>query len=342
MGMSIARREFMDQLVSLLPRQGESKEGKGLSAQELRDKMQHYFPANGNPDAQLRKIQRDLRYLVHTEKRLVVENPDEEAFRYLRAADDENYCVEDWETIQQQIEDHLKYLLPQHRLDRALQRLQFDRSRGRLRDNQFRVVPDTLRLMPAEFKPAILTTLLQALSRGYAVKVSYRSQNGLCDPDTRLHLQAAIQRGPRFYVYALKNDETAPVRMYALHRFISVEMLENELARQDPGFDLDQKINTGQADFTQGQMTDLTIRVRKYVEPLLRECPFTPDQVIEDEPEGSSFVAKISARVPLSGQLFRWLLGCGSNVEVIEPLELRNAIISQAQALVSVYQTPPP
>ena len=57
-----------------------------------------------------------------------------------------------------------------------------------------------------------------------------------------MHPQALVQRGPIPYLFALKNDEDAPVRLYALHRMIRAEALPEMPARAAAGFDLDQAI----------------------------------------------------------------------------------------------------
>lgn len=64
-----------------------------------------------------------------------------------------------------------------------------------------------------------------------------------------LHPQALIQRGPIPYLFALKNDESEPVRLYALRRMIRAEALMQVCARAADGFDLDRAIAGGQADF---------------------------------------------------------------------------------------------
>ena len=61
-----------------------------------------------------------------------------------------------------------------------------------------------------------------------------------------IHPQALLQRGPRVYLFAMKNDE-ALVRMYALHRITS-SALGSEPARQAADFDLDREIRRGNAD----------------------------------------------------------------------------------------------
>ena len=101
--------------------------------------------------------------------------------------------------------------------------------------------------------------------------------------------------------------------------------------------DLDRAIATGQADFNNGEMQRLVILVRGYVTDLLRDCPFARRQVVIDEPEGSDFTARVTATVPMTGQLFRWLLGGGDNLKVLEPEALARALAAQSAKVAALY-----
>jgi predicted DNA-binding transcriptional regulator YafY len=153
----------------------------------------------------------------------------------------------------------------------------------------------------------------------------------------RLHrLEKALPRtGTRS---ALKNDEEAPVRLYALHRMIRAETLAQTPAREAEGFGLDQAIAAGKVDFGQGELIDLELRVRGYLADLLRVCPLHDEQRSDDEPEDSDFDLRVSARVASTGQLLRWLLGAGPNLEVVAPADLRHMMAVQTAKMVAVYQ----
>lgn len=76
---------------------------------------------------------------------------------------------------------------------------------------------------------------------------------------------------------------------------------------------------------------------RGYVASLLRECSLGTDQRIEDEDEGSDFELRVTATVPATGQLLRWLLGCGDKVQVIEPKSLRTVMAAQTAKAACLY-----
>ena len=160
--------------------------------------------------------------------------------------------------------------------------------------------------------------MLEALTRAQTLVIGYRDA---ADKLTRpvIHPQALLQRGPRVYLFAMKNDE-ALVRMYALHRITS-SALGSEPARQAADFDLDREIHNGNADFGDGTLIGVVLRARGYVASLLRECRLSADQRIEDEDEDSDFE----------------LLGCGDKVQVIEPAELRTVMAAQTAKAARLY-----
>ena len=62
-----------------------------------------------------------------------------------------------------------------------------------------------------------------------------------------------------------------------------------------------------------------------------------PDQTLEDEPTDSDYELRLWARVPSTGQLLRWLLGAGDNVEVVAPADLRRVVAVQAAKMAALY-----
>ena len=104
------------------------------------------------------------------------------------------------------------------------------------------------------------------------------------------------------------------------------------------GVALDRMIASGQVDFGRGQVIDLELRVRGYAVEVLRVCPITPAQRIEDEPADSPFLARVRVQVPETGALLRWLLGLGDNVEVVAPAGLRLVMREQMAKAMRHYE----
>lgn len=227
--------------------------------------------------------------------------------------------------------------MPEKRLERILASLREEGEDFGLGEDKLCILSDTQRLLPADFKEEVLLAALEALAQSRTLQATYRDGAGK-QSRPELHPQALLQRGPRLYLFALKNDEAAPLRMYALHRFTSAKVGEGP-GRRAEGFCLQEAIRKGQADFAGDGAVQLELRVRGYVADLLRDCRLSADQVIEEEPDDSPFTARVRATVPETGQLLRWLLGCGANVEVLAPAKWREVVISQLDKMRSVYGT---
>lgn len=288
----------------------------------------------GTATARRRALQRDLETLVK-EERIEAVNPGGKPLRYRRTGDPIEDDALIWEYTLRQVQDLIADAIPQRQFDRIWQRLLHEFDQPLLSPQQLRVLPDTLRLRPVELYPAVLQAVISALAQQRALEVTYRNAEGDRSRPL-LHPQALVQRGPIPYLIALKNDETQ-LRLYALHRFIRAEVDPSTPARSAEGFDLDQAIAEGLIDFGQGRLIDLTIRVRGYLTALLQTCPLTDEQRTDEEPDDSAFDLCVNAHLPQTGQLLRWLLGAGDNLEVVAPAELRHVLIEQARKMSVVY-----
>lgn len=326
------RIDRLDKLVALIPRNRTGDTCPDTSL--LLERLESEYADRASPAAKRRAIQRDLDELVRDE-RIQMVNPGGKPLRYRRykenLADDK--CL--WAYARAAIESAVSTELPSGLLDGVLKRLQSDDVSVQLDEDNLRVVSDTLRLQPAAISAGVLTNVLEALALGRALKIGYRDAS---DQVTRpvIHPQALLQRGPRLYLFALKNDEPEPVRMYALHRFTSSSPSERP-AQKAEQFNLDEAIKRGNADFGDGTLIELVILARGYVANLLRECALSADQRLEDEEEGSPFDLRVTATLPATGQLLRWLLGCGANIKVVRPDNLRETVSVQAAKVAALY-----
>ena len=104
-----------------------------------------------------------------------------------------------------------------------------------------------------------------------------------------------------------------------------------------PEFDIELALRSGSADFTTSGVVRLVLLARGYVSDLLQECRISADQHFEMEAARPDYEIRVVATVRDSGSLLRWLLGCGSNIEVLEPADIRERIASQARGMARIY-----
>ncbi len=333
--MAVAHKDRIDRLNLLRQLIPKSASGQGCpDARQLLARLAEHYEARKSDAARMRAIQRDLDALVK-EGEIEAVNPGGKPQRYRRGAELEGSDPRLWAYAQSLMRSLIRDAVPEKRLERIWASLREEGEDFGLGEDKLCILSDTQRLLPADFKEEVLLAALEALAQSRTLQATYRDGAGkLSRPE--LHPQALLQRGPRLYLFALKNDEPAPLRMYALHRFTSARVGEHP-GRKAEGFSLEDAVRKGQADFAGDGEVELDLRVRGYVADLLRDCRLSENQVIEEEPEDSPFSARVRATVPETGQLLRWLLGCGANVEVLAPAKWREVVISQLDKMRAVY-----
>lgn len=330
MAISKERADRLDALARLVPPQNRNHGCPDPAT--LLGRAAGFYTGHASDDARLRAIQRDLTDLVYDD-RIEVVNPGGKPLRYRRTgAGTDPYVLE---YARKNMRALIASSMPLRRSDVLWQELLGNEYGLGLDDQRLRIISDNQRLLPAAVRESVLADVLEALALTRTLVVGYRDAHGQSSRPT-LHPQGLLQRGPRMYLFALKNDEDEPLRMYALHR-MTRSRLGEETARQAPGFDLQAMIDRGTADFAGGEQIDLHLRLRGYVTDLLRDCPLAANQRIIDEPDDSDFEARLEVRLPGSGQLLRWLLGCGDNIEVLAPPDLREAVKAQSRKMARLY-----
>ncbi|MEA3644019.1 MAG: WYL domain-containing protein, partial [Lamprobacter sp.] len=168
--------------------------------------------------ARRRALQRDLAELLR-QGRIETVTAGARPLRYRRLGE----AIEDdpllWQFTLQQVRDLIREAVPSRRLERLWQRLLHEVDGPLIDEQRLRVVPDTLRLQPVELYPEVLQAVVLAVAQPCALRLLYAKSNGERSAVT-VHPQALVQRGPIAYLFALKEAEPAPVRLYALHRMI--------------------------------------------------------------------------------------------------------------------------
>lgn len=231
-------------------------------------------------------------------------------------------------------EQHLKSLLPMSMMsqlkpyfDAARQRLDAEPQphRGRSWLDKVRTVPSTQPLIPPKVRPEAQAVITEALLQERQVDIQYRKRGEKKDSIYRMHPLALVQRGPMLYLYCRLFD-FEDVRILAMNRITSATLL-NEVAIYPKGFSLDEKVEAGVWSFGEGKKVSIELLFETGSGSHLLESPLSKDQKFEELDDGK---LKIIATVADTPQLRWWLLGLGTNVEVLSPLPLRGEIAKTA------------
>lgn len=240
----------------------------------------------------------------------------------------------------QLVEEYLQPLLPLSVREEL--EPQFKSARNFLRDSgseklrrwkqRVRYLPRAMPLPPPKIASEVLETVYTALLEGRQIEVHYRSRGQSNARPLTLNPLALVVRETVYYLVTVVEPFEDTVHT-ALHRMSRPTLLESR-AREPEGFDLDDHIREGRFQYASGRKIRLVARFEEYAAQALLEAPLSNDQVTRTTDDGR---IEISATVMESNQLFWWLLGFGSNVEVISPADLRGDISEDVERLAARY-----
>jgi predicted DNA-binding transcriptional regulator YafY len=301
----------------------------------LLQKLRDEYSECSSHDARLRALQRDLKQLLDDEAIVSGREPGEgKTLRYKRAAHE---AITFDNSNLRELQANLQQLgLPARLIDDILRRVRAPDSFFDLPSSQFITVPDTVQLAPKKAThPDLQGEIIKALRHKCVLKAVYRSASDEEARERRLHLVGLIRRGAQFYFVAYDEKNLAepqpPAKLYKLQRLEDALALEGETARPlaEPTLEM-LVVKYRIAEFAHDtKPVMMKLRVWDYVRDLLEENTLSPDQITSPDPEDED-AALVSATVIQSGTLYRWLLGLGDKLEVLEPPGLRNAIAGQA------------
>ncbi len=221
-------------------------------------------------------------------------------------------------------------------------------------EKKVRVVPPAQPLLPPEPPPALLATMsrqqwqnnqeairhaiLEGLFRNQQCEIEYQQLWRDEPAHWTIHPLVYLQRGPAFYLLCMINDFT-DVRQLALHRMVSAKVLD-DAARKPAAFNvdwIDREVERSQGMGGSGEPIHLVARFWKYAGSHLMETRLSADQMVGDD-DDSHF--RLTATVNDTAQLRWWLLSFGSNVEVLEPEDLRGKMAQHGSWMNRMYSTP--
>ncbi|ORJ61362.1 helix-turn-helix transcriptional regulator [Geothermobacter hydrogeniphilus] len=198
-----------------------------------------------------------------------------------------------------------------------------------------KLVSRTQPLLPPDIREQVLDVVTEALFRDRCFNGSYRAAVDNREKQMLFHPLGLVFSDAVIYLVA-RIDGYADVRHYALHRFISAELLEQPVERPD-GFDLDRHIRAGRFEWPieEGRSIRLRARFDAEISRHLEERRLSEDQAITADGDDRIL---LEATVLDSHQLRWWLLGFGDQVEVLEPQTLRREFQKISQRLCNIYQ----
>lgn len=335
---SIHRQHRCQAILLALPTDGSGKPGQTTEA--LLEILGAQYADCASQKAQRRAIQRDLQDLCN-DGAAVSERPSGEGttLRYWRTASAPPSLKK--AHLADLYTDLVARGIPPDLAAEVVRRVQHPASFFDLPATQFIAVPDSVRLSP--LRPpdeAIKGEILIALREKRVLKASYQKLEESEPSERRLHLVGIVQRGAQHYVIGYDERDLAtderPVKMYLLSRFADALALEDRASLPSGPSLAELALTKGIADFQRDpKPVRVQIKVRGYVRRLLSDTCLSQDQTVKATRDPDCAI--VTATLPLSGTLYRWLLGFGDKVEVLTPKSLRRVVASQAKAVTAHY-----
>lgn len=203
--------------------------------------------------------------------------------------------------------------------------------------DKVRIIPSSLALLPAEIDGTVLPVIYEALLRNRQIQATYHPVEQEAKT-YRVNPLGLVFRHNVMYLVATIGD-FQDIRQLALHRFIAAEVTETAISLPE-GFSLDRYIQQGEFDYPSNdthQTITLQCKISPFMEQLLQETPISHDQQICDA-EDREDVYRLTATVTNTEQLRWWIRSFATNIEVLEPQELRAEFAAEAKALSKMYR----
>ena len=205
--------------------------------------------------------------------------------------------------------------------------------------HKIHLISNTSPLRPAIIKPAIQSTVYEALLEGRQLQIHYHARHRETPRTYVLQPFGMVIREGVFYLVAGSAEYDEP-NHYCLHRMQSARVLP-EVVRIPKSFNLKTYVEEEMAfAYPQSQKR---IRLKAlFAEETgfhLQESALSDDQCLNQQEDGRWL---IRATVDDTAKLRWWLLGFGANVEILKPKSLRREFDDTAKRLAQLYHTPSP
>jgi len=240
-------------------------------------------------------------------------------------------------------ESYLKPLLPQATLE--LLQPYFHRARNVLNDqsdsllrkwpNKVAVIERGPVLQKPTINPDVQRVVYQALLEEKPIKASYQPRGAERSKDYLMHPLGIVSRvGVIYLICTLWDYDDA--KQFALHRFTHAEVADAPINIHNE-FSLKHYIEKDQ-QFSY-KLEDKPIQLKVLFDAKtaghLAETPLSPSQKLTPQEDGRVL---LEAEIMRTLELRWWLQGFGDNIEVLEPIAMRDKFIKTIASLQAIYK----
>ena len=321
-------------LLELLPRQP-----RKASPQQLRESL-----SDIGFDVSIRTIQRDLKILSAILPLISDERDKPYGWSWHKDADGLNPAMDPIEALTFSLaEEYLEPIMPGKSFKRM--KVFFDRANSVLKEmdkssirrwrDSVRVVPQWQTLIAPNIDDKAEAAIYEALLRGQQLDVRYLKRGEIRAEKRTINPLGIVLQGVVHRLICTMAEDSESPRHLPIHRFRSAEWNGNN-ATSPKGFNLDSFIESQNIGFL---VSNKPLNLEVIFEPMagfhLTETPISKDQILKQLEDGR-YLLKV--KLPDTSQIRWWLLGFGSQVEIIRPHSLRNEFREISKSLVNLYK----
>ncbi len=219
--------------------------------------------------------------------------------------------------------------------DAFLQSVEQERSLG---DTRLESVDGALHpTIEASSRPDLLAACRRGLRRRRRLFIRYWSAHN--DEETQRRVRPYHLRNFRgeWYLIAWCENRQS-VRDFALSRIREWRLLDDEPPfAPDPNFSIDAYVAAGWETRHSDAPVAIQLRFTPYQSRWIRERRYHPSQILHERPDGG---VDMHLRIAGTVEIRRWILGFGSDVEVMQPESLRHNLAQEAKKIQEIYASP--
>lgn len=177
--------------------------------------------------------------------------------------------------------------------------------------------------------PAVEEALRLAAEEQRRVRIRYQKLGADTPTDRVVRPYGLAYRGVALYLIGYC-ELRGEIRHFRANRILEAEVLPHTFKRPED-FDLDAYLQR-MWEIEYGRQMEVRVRLYGEAAQLARETIWHPTQVVEEE-AGGSVILRMTTRG--KNELARWLAGFGGSAEVLDPPELKEAVLALGQGIVA-------
>ncbi|WP_054697736.1 helix-turn-helix transcriptional regulator [Syntrophomonas palmitatica] len=204
--------------------------------------------------------------------------------------------------------------------------------RSKLLKERIYVLGDTL-ANPKEFGDN-LGKLIRAVGESFRIKISYINNEGE-KSDRLLEPLGLVCKRNVWYLIAREVEKNEP-RTFRVDQIMHLSVRDSEAFAYPPGFSLAEYIGCSWGVFNNDQIETVRLKFSPKVAFRVKNLHYHPSQKIAQECTDGSVILEFEVCGLLEMQ--NWIMQWGTEVEVLEPLSLREEILQTARNIINKYR----